>query len=36
MNKREDRALKDLLNKYGIDPNAKKENRLILLMLLNK
>jgi len=28
MNKREDRALKDLLNKYGIDPNAKKEKRI--------
>jgi hypothetical protein len=28
MNKREDRALKDLLDKYGIDPNAKKEKRV--------
>jgi hypothetical protein len=28
MNKREDRALKELLDKYGIDPNAKKEKRV--------
>ena len=28
MNKREDKALENLLNKYGIDPNAKKEKRV--------
>ena len=28
MNKREDKALENLLNKYGIDQNAKKEKRV--------
>lgn len=28
MSKREDKALENLLNKYGIDPNAKKEKRV--------
>jgi hypothetical protein len=28
MSKREDKALENLLNRYGIDPNAKKEKRV--------